>query len=289
MNHLAQMNQAMDYLEKHLTKEINFERMAQIAGCTEYHFRRMFSYLAGIPIGEYIRCRKLALAGTLLREGQKVIDCAVLLGYDSPDAFRRAFQELHGISLSDAKRGNTILKAFPPMTFQLTIKGGTKMDYRIVHKGEFSIVGFKKRITLQFEGINSQIDNITAKLTPEIITELKGLCDIEPEGILNASVNFEDQTLEGTELDQYVCVATTKPAPDGYDVLRVEESYWAVFTVIGAFPKAVQDTWARIYAEWLTSSDFLLTDAPSLLWFENTDLTKPDCKNEIWIPVAKRQ
>jgi AraC family transcriptional regulator len=289
MNSLAQMNQAMEYLEKHLTDEISFERIARIAGCSEYHFRRKFSYLAGIPLGEYIRCRRLALACTLLRDGHRVIDCAMMLGYDSSDAFRKAFQGLHGISPSEAKRDNAILKAFPPMTFQLTIKGGIKMDYRIVHKGEFSIVGFKKRITLQYEGINPQMDSIAAKLTPEIIAELKGLCDTEPFGMLNASVNFENQTIEGTELDQYVCVATTKSAPNVYDVLRVGESDWAVFTVIGAFPKAVQDTWACIYAEWLPSSDFQLTDAPSLLWFESPDLTKPDLKNEIWIPVTKRQ
>lgn len=166
------------------------------------------------------------------------------------------------------------------------------MEYRIVHKGEFCVVGFKKRITLQFEGINPQMNSVAARLTPEVISELKGLCDTEPKGMLNVSDNYEDDyaqhPAEGVELDQYIGVATTKPAPDGYDTLQVEESDWAVFTVVGPFPKTVQDTWARIYAEWLPASDFHLAVGPSLLWYESPDLTKPDCKNEIWVPVERK-
>jgi AraC family transcriptional regulator len=289
MNPLAQMNQAMDYLEAHLTDEISFERMARIAGCSEYHFRRMFSYLAGMPLGEYVRCRRLALAGTLLRQGRKVIDCAVILGYDSPDAFSKAFQGMHGIAPSEAKRPDAVLKAFPPMTFQLTVRGGPRMDYRIAHSAAFSIVGFKKRVTLQFEGVNPQMSSLYEKLMPERIVEMKALCDIEPKGMLSVSANFAERTAEGTELDQYVGVATTKEAPGGYDMLPVAESDWGVFSVVGPFPKAVQDAWARIFSEWLPASEYQLTGGPELLWHESPDLTKPDCKSEIWIPLEKRK
>ncbi|MDL2229716.1 AraC family transcriptional regulator [Treponema sp. OttesenSCG-928-L16] len=282
------MNQAMNYLEEYLTEEIDFGRMARIAGCSEYHFHRMFSYLAGMPLGEYIRCRRLALAGTLLSRGRKVIDCAVLLGYESADAFSKAFRGMHGITPSEAKRVNAVLKAFPPMTFQLTITGGYKMDYRIVHNPDFNIIGFKKRITLQFEGINPQMNSLYEKLTPERIAQMKGLCDIQPQGILSVSANFAERTAEGTELDQYVGVATTKQAPPGYDILFVEESDWAAFTVTGPFPQAVQNSWGRIYSEWLLSSEYQLTGGPEFLWHESPDLTQPDCKSEIWIPVFKR-
>lgn len=288
MNPLAQMNDAMAYLEEHLTEKISVARVAQIAGCSEYHFRRMFSYLAGMPLGEYIRCRRLALAGTLLRQGAKVLDCALLLGYDAPDAFRKAFQGMHGILPSVAKREHAVLKAFPPMTFQLTIKGGTKMEYRMVRNSAFWIVGFKKRITLQYEGINPQMDALYEQLTPERIAELKGLCDIEPYGMLSVSANFSERTTEGTELDQYVGVASTRQPPHGYESLRVEASDWAVFTVVGPFPQAVQDMWARIFAEWLPSSDYELTQGPEMLWHESPDLSKPEVKSEIWIPVRQR-
>lgn len=286
MNPLAQMNRAMAYLEDHLTEEIDFGKMAGIAGCSEYHFRRMFSYLAGMSLGEYIRYRRLALAGVLLAKGRKVIDCAALLGYESADAFGRAFQGLHGVTPSEAKGGGKALKAFPPMTFQLTITGGCKMEYRIVHRGDFRIVGFKKRITLQFEGVNHQMDSLYEKLTPERIGEMKALYDMEPRGMLSVSANFAERTVEGTEADQFIGVATTKQPPDGYDLLDVAESDWAVFTARGPFPQSVQDTWARIYAQWLPSSAYQLTGGPELLWHEGPDLTKPDYRGEIWVPVT---
>lgn len=288
MNPLAQMNQAMDYLEEHLTDDIDFGQMARMAGCSEYHFRRMFSYLAGMPLGEYIRLRRLALAGTLLSQGSKVIDCGTLLGYESADAFSKAFQGMHGITPSQAKRPNASLKAFPPMAFQLTITGGFKMDYRIVHKEAFQIIGFKKRITMQFEGVNPQMDSLYEKLTPEHIAELKALCNTAPQGMLSVSANFAERTAEGAELDQFVGVATRMQAPGGYDTLDVDESDWVVFTVVGPFPSAVQNTWGRIYSEWLPSSEYQLTGGPEILWHEGPDLSKPDCRSEVWVPVCER-
>lgn len=287
MNPLENMNQAMAYLEENLLEEIDFTHMAKVAGCSEYHFRRVFSYLAGMSLSEYLRCRKLVLAGDLLKQGAKVIDTATLLGYDSSDAFSKAFRGMHGISPSQAKQLDVILKAFPPMTFQLTIKGGNKMDYRIVHNEPFQIVGFKKRITLQYQGENPQMTSLYEKLTPERIMELKNLANIQPRGIISVSANFVEREVEGTALDQYVGVATTQKASEPYDVLQVEESDWAVFTVVGPFPEAVQETWARIYSEWLAMSDYQLTGGPELLWHESPDLSKPDCKSELWIPVSK--
>jgi AraC family transcriptional regulator len=287
MNPLENMNQAMAYLEANLLDEIDFAQMAKLAGCSEYHFRRVFSYLAGISLGEYLRCRKLSLAGDLLKQGTKVIDTAMLLGYDSSDAFAKAFRGMHGVSPSQAKQLDVVLQVFPPMTFQLTIKGGNKMEYRIVHNPAFQIVGFKKRITLQHTGENPQMASLYQNLTPERIKELKSISDVQPQGILSVSANFSEREVEGTELDQYVGVATTEHIAGDYDVLPVEASDWAVFTVVGPFPEAVQETWARIYGEWLAQSSYQLTGGPELLWHESPDLTQPDCKSELWIPVSK--
>lgn len=287
MNPLASMNNAMEYIEAQLTGEMDYDRIARLAGCSLYHFRRVFSYLAGMPLGEYIRCRRLSLAGELLRQGSKVVDCAVLLGYDSADAFGKAFHAMHGIAPSEAKRANAQLVAFPPMTFQLTIKGGSRMDYRIVHLGKFNIVGFMKRITMQFEGVNHQTDSLFQRMTPDRIAVMKAMNDTEPRGMVSVSANFSERTKEGTELDQYIGIATTHTAPEGYDMLHVDESDWAVFTTVGEFPKSLQDTWARIYAEWLPGSGYQLTGGPEMAWNEKPD--KPDCKSEIWIPVEKAQ
>jgi AraC family transcriptional regulator len=288
MNTLTQMNKAMKYIEENLMGEIDFDEMSRIACCSEYHFRRMFSFLAGMPLGEYIRRRKLSIAAVLLNEeDNKIIDIALQLGYNSPDAFSKAFHAMHGMAPSSVKKGNIILKAFPPMTFQLTIKGGNEMDYRIVEKDAFKIVGLKKRITLIFEGVNHQMDSVLQGLTADKIKELKSLCDIEPKGILSVSANFAERTVEGSELDQYIGVATTKQAMDQWDVLEVDATSWAVFTVTGEFPKALQDTWARIYAEWFPTSGYELTAGPEILWNESPDTSKPNYKSEIWIPVRK--
>ena len=288
MNMLAQLNDVMAYIENNLMRDIEFSRISRLAGCSEYHFRRMFSFLSGMPVGEYIRRRRLSLAGILLQSGsEKVIDLALQLGYESPEAFSKAFLAMHGVTPSQAKKGNVELKAFPPMSFQLTITGGIEMDYRIIEKDAFQVVGFKKRITLQFTGVNPQMDSLVQKLTPEVIDELKGLCNTEPMGMVNISANFSERTTEGTELDQYIGVATTKPAPDRYDILHVAPSTWAVFKVVGVFPNAVQAIWAKIYAEWFPTSGYELTGGPEILWNESPDMTKADHKSEIWVPVRK--
>lgn len=288
MNLFAQLNEAMAYIEKNLMMDIDINQVSRIAGCSEYHFRRMFSTLAGIPLGEYIRRRRLSKAGVLLQSTRiKVIDLALQLGYESPEAFSKSFRAMHGVSPSQARKETVELKIFPPMTFQLTIRGGTEMRYRIVEKEDFYIVGLKKRVAMQFTGINPQISELAERLTPEIIAELKGLCDLEPNGILNVSADFSDRTAQGSQLDQYIGVATSKAAPGQYETLHVSASAWAVFKVTGVFPNAVQETWARIYAEWFPASGYELTGGPELLWNEDPDTTKPDYHSEIWIPVKK--
>lgn len=288
MNALLHMNLAMQYIEGHLLEELDLQRVAQLACCSEYHFKRMFSFLSGFSLGEYIRLRKLTLAAVELRDTSvKVIDLALKYGYDSPDAFTRAFQLWHGMTPSEARKPNASLKAIMPMTFQLTIRGGHPMNYRVVDKEAFHIAGISKRITLVYEGVNHQMDDMWARFQPQDFVELKQLCNIEPAGIICVSANFTEGRQEGTELDQYIGVATTKKTPERWETLSVEASTWAVFTAVGAFPQALQDVWARIYSEWFPSSGYEMTGGPELLWNESPDTSKPDYKSEIWIPVRK--
>ena len=128
-------------------------------------------------MGEYIRRRRLSVAGTAAAEENrwKVIDLALRLGYESPEAFSKAFQAMHGVTPSQAKKENTELKVLSPMTFQLTIRGGMEMNYRIVEKDGFFIVGFKTRITLQFAGVNPQMEMLVQKLTPQSIAAFERL------------------------------------------------------------------------------------------------------------------
>lgn len=289
MDSLKQFNIAMSYIEEHLTEQVDVQQIARLARCSQYHFKRMFSSLSGYSLGEYIRLRRLTLAGLeLCGSEKKVIDIAVKYGYESSDAFTRAFHAFHGLTPSEARNKDALLKAIPPMTFQLTIRGGTMMQYRIVEKEAFSIVGVKQRVKMIFEGENPQIAQLAQSLTAEDIAELKGMSNIEPKGLLSVSANFEERTLEGSELDQYLGVATTQQAPDRWACLPVEASTWAVFTAVGSYPKALQDTWARIYSEWLPGSGYELTGGPEILWNEGADISKANYKSEIWIPVVKQ-
>lgn len=289
MEPLKQLNTAMAYIEDNLTGEIDFEKAAWLAGCSEYHFRRLFSFLSGMTLGEYVRRRRLAQAGLDLCNGKaKVIDIAMKYGYESPDAFTRAFQGFHGVIPKEAKKHGASLKAVSPMTFQLTITGGDEMHYRIEEKSAFQIIGVKKRITLVSEGVNPQMDSLWQGLTSKDIEELKALSNIEPIGILCVSANFAERTVEGTELDQYIGVASTGTAPPRWSVLPVEASTWAVFTAVGEFPRALQQMWARIYSEWFPTSGFELTGGPEILWNESQDTSLPNYKSEIWIPVSKK-
>ena len=290
MDSLSSMNKALAYIEEHLTEDIDFGEVSRIAHCSEYHFRRMFSFLSGIGLSEYIRRRRLTLAALDLKDSNmRVIDVAVKYGYDSADSFSRAFYSMHGILPSEARSENTKLVAYPRMTFQLSIQGGCEMNYRIVEKGAFKIVGFKKRVPIMFKGINPEIEKMTELLTPEVIKKLKALSNVEPTGIINASANFSEGRMEERgELDHYIGVATTSEETTGFDVLETEAGTWAVFESIGPFPETLQNIWGRIYSEWFPTSGYEARKGPEILWNENPDTGNPKYRSEIWIPVKKK-
>jgi AraC family transcriptional regulator len=284
------MNEAINYIEENLTNDIDFKEVARRAFCSEYHFRRMFSFLTGITLSEYIRRRRLTLAGFELRNRNvKVIDIALKYGYNSPDSFARAFQNLHGITPSEARNNGHSLKAYPRMTFHLSIKGGYEMNYRIVEKGAFRIVGIKKRVPIIFKGVNPEIASMWKSLDDEKINKLKKLSNVEPLGLIQASTNFSEGRMEEKgELDHYIGVATTKECPDELAQLEVPASTWAVFEAIGPFPDTLQDVWGRIYSEWFPTSNYEQIEGPEILWNEDKDVTSPTFKSEIWIPVKEK-
>ncbi|MEV5109662.1 AraC family transcriptional regulator [Bacillus sp. LBA3-1-1.1] len=290
MDSLKNMNAAMQYIEDNLTHEIDFKEVAKIAFCSEYHFKRMFSFLAGISLSEYIRCRRLTLAAFELKDSNaKVIDVAIKYGYNSPDSFTRAFQNLHGITPSEARRTSRSLKAYSPMTFQLSIQGGNEMNYRIEEKEPFQIIGIQKGVPIVFNGVNEEIASMWKSLDPGAIQTLKSLSNIEPTGIISASTNFSEGRMEEKgELDHYIGVATTKTCPKQFKQLEVAASTWAIFEAIGPFPDALQNVWGRIYSEWFPSSNYELAEGPEILWNEQKDISSPNFRSEIWVPVLKK-
>ncbi|MDG5471245.1 AraC family transcriptional regulator [Jeotgalibacillus sp. ET6] len=290
MGSLKEMNEGLQYIEENLENELDVKEAARIALCSEYHFRRMFSFLAGISLSEYIRRRRLTLAAFELKDSPvKIIDLAVKYGYNSADSFTRAFQQMHGTTPSEARKKVYSLKAYPRMTFQLSVKGGNEMNYRIEEKEAFRIVGIKKRVPIIFSGVNPHIASMWESLDGEAINQLKSLSNTAPFGLLSASTNFSEGRMEEKgELDHYIGAATTEACPENLTQLEVPSGSWAVFEAIGPFPDTLQDVWGRIYSEWFPSSTYQQIAGPEILWNEDKDLTSQTFKSEIWIPVQKK-
>ncbi len=290
MDSLRSMNNALAYIEEHLTEEIDYIEISKIAYCSEYHFKRVFSFLSGVSLSEYIRRRKLTLAALDLKaKNFNIIDIAVKYGYNSADSFTRAFHSMHGVLPSEARNENTQIKAYPRMTFQLSIKGGCEMNYRVVEKETFKLVGFKKRVPIIFEGVNPEIAKMAELLTPEVAKYLKALSNVEPTGIISASTNFSEGRMEEKgELDHYIGVATSSDETAEFDVLKIDAGSWVVFEAIGPFPETLQNVWGRIYSEWFPSSGYEAVEGPEILWNESPDTGNPNYRSEIWIPVKKK-
>ncbi|MFD2924138.1 AraC family transcriptional regulator [Halobacillus naozhouensis] len=290
MDSVKSMNEAIDYIEEHLLDTIDLKETARRAFCSEYHFSRMFSFLAGVSLSEYIRRRRLTLAAFELKNSSgKVIDIALKYGYNSPDSFARAFYNVHGLTPSEARKNGHSLKAYPRMTFQLAIQGGEEMNYRIEEKQPFRIVGTKKRVPIIFQGENPEIAAMWKTLNEETIRKLKDLSNVEPEGLIQASTNFSEGRMEEKgELDHYIGSATTKEAPENFDQLEVPATTWAVFEAVGPFPETLQNVWGRIYSEWFPSSTYEQTEGPEMLWNEHMDVKSSTFTSEIWIPVVKK-
>ena len=152
MEWIERLNEAINYIEEHLADEIDYEELAKIAGCSTYHFQRMFAYMANVSLSEYIRRRKMSLAAVDLQGGDaKIIDVALKYGYSSPTAFNRAFQTIHGIAPSLVRSQGVSVKSFPPMTFKITVKGVEEMNYRIEKKEAFRIVGVSRPLYKDIE------------------------------------------------------------------------------------------------------------------------------------------
>ncbi|MBP1994454.1 AraC family transcriptional regulator [Paenibacillus eucommiae] len=289
MDLLERMNGSLSYIEEMLTDEIDFKEVARLAACSEYHFTRMFSFLAGVTLSEYIRRRRLSKAALELQHSSiRIIDAAIKYGYSTPDSFTRAFRSLHGITPTEARRLGQSLKAYPRMTFQLTIRGGSEMNYRLVEKEAFRIVGMKKRVPLIYNGVNPEITAMWEQLNSEKIAQLKQLSNTEPRGLISASTNFSEGRLDHGELDHYIGAATSEACPDNLTSLEVRACTWAVFEAVGPFPDTLQEIWGRIYSEWFPSCSYEAAEGPEILWNEHKDLTSPTFRSEIWIPVLKK-
>jgi AraC family transcriptional regulator len=284
MDWLDKMNSALDYIEDNLDGEINMNTVAQKACCSSYNFQRLFSFITDVTLAEYIRRRRLTLAAAELQgSASKVIELALKYGYDSPVSFTRAFQALHGVTPNEARRSGSKLKAYPKISFHISIKGDREMDYRIEERIAFRVVGIKKRCTL------NQEENLISlpKFWDELwkngkVDEILGLSDQIPRALFGVCADAND-----TEFDYYIASASGKPLPEGFDELTVPAATWAIFDCTGPMPDAIQAVMKRIFTEWLPTSGYVHAEGPELEWYSDADMDSEDYKSEVWIPVVK--
>ncbi len=276
MEWIDRLNQAVDYLEGHLEAP-DLGEAARIACCSPYHFQRMFTLLAGAPLSEYIRRRKMSRAAADLQHGERIVDVALKYGYSSPTAFNRAFQAVHGLPPSAAKTPGAVLKSHPPLRFAITVQGVEEMEYRIEKRDAFRIVGVSAPLSKDIEENFQQVPQLWGRAASDgTIPRLAGLMDGEPRGLLGVCDGLESARY-------YIAVASSAPAGEGLEEYTVPAFTWAVFPGTGEGAPAIQALERRVVTEWLPTSGYEYAEGPDVEVYLDPECTK----FEVWIPVVK--
>lgn len=282
MEWIGRWNDAVRYIEEHLTEELDYGELGRIACCSPFHFQRMFTYMAGMPLSEYVRRRKMSLAAVELQGGDaKIIDVAMKYGYSSPTAFNRAFQSVHGVAPSAMKNEGIAVKSYPPLVFHISVKGGTEMNYRIETRDAFRIVGVSAPLNQNIEENFAVVPQMWgAAAANGTIPKLAALMDGEPDGLLGVSACGSN-----SQWKYFIAVASSAETEE-FEAYTVPASTWAVFPGEGT-NRSIQELEQRIVTEWLPTSGYEYADAPDIEVYLNPD--PENAKFEVWIPVVKKQ
>ncbi|MFJ5709711.1 helix-turn-helix domain-containing protein [Streptomyces sp. NPDC093105] len=280
------LNRALDHIEARLDGDLDPAELARIATTSEYHFRRLFSALAGMPLSEYVRRRRLTVAGAEVLAGERtLLEIAVRYGYGSGEAFARAFRAVHGIGPGEARRTGAVLTAQPRMSFRLVVEGNSSMKYRVTTRDAFGITGSRARVPLVHEGENPAIAAQIRGLGQERLDALAALSTGGPAGLVSAVVHLTDSREEGAELDHWYGAVTGPEAPsEEYETLHVPAGTWAVFENEGPYPQALQYLWRDVFTEWFPSNPYESRPGPEILSVRPSADWKT-ASAELWIPV----
>ena len=274
MEWIERLNKSINYIEEHITEEISYDELAQIACCSTYHFQRMFTYIAGVSLSEYIRRRKMSLAAVDLQgSNEKIIDISLKYGYSSPTAFNRAFQSIHGVAPSALKNEGVSIKSFPPITFKFTVKGVEELNYRIETKPAFRIVGksypLNKEIEQNFLEVPQMWQNAVMDGT---IKKIIALMNSQPQGVLGVSACNDNEKWK-----YYIAVSSTADIDTSLEEYIVPGCMWAIFPG-GGTGKSIQELEKRIVTEWLPTSGYEFTEGPDIEVYFNPDPIIPNMK-----------
>ena len=281
MEWIERLNKTISYMEEHLTEEISYDELARMACCSTYHFQRMFAYIAGIPLSEYIRRRRMSLAAVDLQSGEgKIIDIGMKYGYSSPTAFNRAFQSVHGIAPSIAQKGGTLIKSYPPISFKIAVKGGEELNYRTEEKASFRIIGVSQPLDKEIEKNFMVVPQMWQKAaTDGTLNKIIPLMNQQPMGVLGVSACNDKE-----EWKYFIAVSSSSEIDNSLEEYVVPGCTWAIFSGTGT-NRSIQELEQRVVTEWLPTSGYEFADAPDVEVYLNSD---PDnAQYEVWLPIRK--
>ena len=278
MNGLTEgLNDALAYIEENLSDPLEIGAVASRAHVSAFHFQRIFTALCGFTVGEYIRARRLTLAAQELSSSDaKVIDVALKYGYDSPDSFARAFARFHGVAPSAAREKGAPLRSFAPLKIKLTLEGGNMLEYKIIKKSAFTLMGVSRRFNM----------DTSYQEIPKFWDELMSGGSSPVCGMYGVCLGSGEKEFEYLIADNYV---PCKDVPDGCVTHVIPEGTWAVFPCRGALPAALQDVNTRIWNKWLPSlKGYELSGMYNIEMYTPINHENPEANYcEIWIPLKK--
>ena len=284
MNWAKIIEDAINYIEENITEELTVGRIAKEVNVSAFYFQKGFSMLCGYTVGEYIRMRRLSLAGNeLLSSDIKVIDLALKYGYDSPDSFTKAFTRFHGSTPTDVRYGGATIKAFAPLHIELTLYGGSTMDYRLEEKKAFKVMGVSKDFS--YENANIDIpkfwDEIILDTKERLVLGMYGVCFDEEMAGNRFKYMIADDYVAGQAEEKHL------------DVHEIKAHTWAVFPCKGPMPLPLQEVNRRIFSEWLPASNYEIAEGYNIEYYSNPDDYKlgtqdPEYYTEVWIPVKEK-
>ena len=287
---LEDLNRALDLVETTTGAPVDVAEMARVALTSEHHLRRLFTSLAGMPLSEYIRRRRLSLAATeVAGSTEPLLDIAIRYGYSSGDAFARAFRAQHGINPSQARLEGAILTTQPRMVFTLRIEGKNELQYRIADKPAWRIVGYRRRLTVIYQGVNNEMEEFYNGLSDDDWEQLEELPNEEPTGFLTVSTGFEPDRENGSPFDCWIAVATSAPPLPGMEELTIPAGLWLVLPYAGReYPESIQQLWLDA-TDWFASHpQYRSATGPEVL-AADWSAGETAASGELWLPIERAE
>lgn len=285
MNWIESISKAIEYIEENITEDTTVEDISRNANISPFYFQKGFACICGYSISEYIRNRKLSLAGNdLMNSDEKIIDIALKYGYDSPDSFTKAFKRFHGVTPTAVRKKGAIVKEFVPLKVNLVLKGGYIMEYKIEEKGAFKVVGLKD--SFKYENAYQEVPKLWKKFFMK-----SAFSKINAKYAVNIDTTMGNDKFDYIIGDDYI---EGIKMPKEFEVVEIPKFIWAVFKCVGPTEKTIKEINEKIFKEWLpNSNNYEIAAGYNIEMYSNPKDYKKGVNDEkyyceVWIPVKRK-